>query len=66
LQRGGLSRDLYELFIAFSPTSSLFDSGVHEKQLQEPDVTHLYEELTNPLFEIYGFGYRMNWVSDSK
>ena len=25
-------------------------------------MTHLYEELMNPLFEIYGFVYPMNWV----
>ena len=33
---------------------------------KSPHVTHLYEELMNPLFEIYGFVYPMNWGSGSR
>jgi hypothetical protein len=34
-----------------------FRLGNHDKRLQEPAVTNLYEHLMNPLFEIYGFVY---------
>ena len=46
-------------FYCLFTTSSLYDSGAHDKRLSEPAVARPYEHLMNPLFEIYGFLYPM-------